>query len=60
MGYMLEEDGLKSQDCAALLDLLDTGHCYLKLSGAYRIARNRGYEFVEPVAKAIVPFQPTQ
>jgi 2-pyrone-4,6-dicarboxylate lactonase len=58
MGYMLEEDGLKSQDFAALLNLLDTGHCYLKLSGAYRIARNRGYEFVEPVAKAIVARAP--
>jgi 2-pyrone-4,6-dicarboxylate lactonase len=54
MGYMLEEDGLQSKDFAALLDLLDSGHCYLKLSGAYRIAKNRGYEFVEPVAKAIV------
>ena len=58
MGYMLEEDGLKSQDFAALLDLLDGGHCYLKLSGAYRIARKRGYEFVEPVAKAIVERAP--
>ena len=58
MGYMLEEDGLKSQDFAALLNLLDTGHCYLKLSGAYRIAKNRGYDFVEPVAKAIVDRAP--
>jgi 2-pyrone-4,6-dicarboxylate lactonase len=58
MGYMLEEDGLKSHDFAALLNLLDTGHCYLKLSGAYRIAKNRGYEFVEPVAKAIVDRAP--
>jgi 2-pyrone-4,6-dicarboxylate lactonase len=58
MGYMLEEDGLKSQDFAALLNLLDTGHCYLKLSGAYRIAKTRGYDFVEPVAKAIVDRAP--
>jgi 2-pyrone-4,6-dicarboxylate lactonase len=54
MGYMLEEDGLRSADFSALLDLLGCGHCYLKLSGAYRIAKHRGYEFVEPVAKAIV------
>jgi 2-pyrone-4,6-dicarboxylate lactonase len=54
MGYMLEEDGLRSGDFAALLDLLGCGRCYLKLSGAYRIAKHRGYEFVEPVAKAIV------
>jgi 2-pyrone-4,6-dicarboxylate lactonase len=58
MGYMLEEDGLKSQDFAALLDLLDGGHCYLKLSGAYRIAKLRGYDYVEPVAKAIVERAP--
>jgi 2-pyrone-4,6-dicarboxylate lactonase len=54
MGYMLEEDGLRSEDFSALLDLLGCGHCYLKLSGAYRIAKHKGYEFVEPVAKAIV------
>jgi 2-pyrone-4,6-dicarboxylate lactonase len=58
MGYMLEEDGLKSDDFTALLNLLDGGHAYLKLSGAYRIARKRGYEFVEPVAKAIVERAP--
>jgi 2-pyrone-4,6-dicarboxylate lactonase len=58
MGYMLEEDGLLSGDFSALLDLLGCGHCYLKLSGAYRIAKHRGYEFVEPVAKAIVDRAP--
>jgi predicted TIM-barrel fold metal-dependent hydrolase len=58
MGYMLEEDGLLSEDFSALLDLLGCGHCYLKLSGAYRIAKHRGYEFVEPVAKAIVDRAP--
>jgi 2-pyrone-4,6-dicarboxylate lactonase len=58
MGYMLEEDGLKSEDFSALLDLLGCGHGYLKLSGAYRIAKHRGYDFVEPVAKAIVERAP--
>jgi len=58
MGYMLEEDGLGSEDFSALLDLLGCGRCYLKLSGAYRIAKHRGYEFVEPVAKAIVDRAP--
>jgi 2-pyrone-4,6-dicarboxylate lactonase len=58
MGYMLEEDGLRSEDFSALLVLLGCGHCYLKLSGAYRIAKRRGYEFVEPVAKAIVERAP--
>jgi 2-pyrone-4,6-dicarboxylate lactonase len=58
MGYMLAEDGLLSGDFSALLDLLGCGRCYLKLSGAYRIAKHRGYEFVEPVAKAIVERAP--
>ena len=58
MGYMLEEDGLRSEDFSALLDLLQGGHCYLKLSGAYRIAKLRGYEYVEPVARAIVERAP--
>ena len=58
MGYMLEEDGLRSEDFSALLDLLESGHCYLKLSGAYRIAKQRGYEIVEPIAKAIVDRAP--
>jgi 2-pyrone-4,6-dicarboxylate lactonase len=58
MGYMLEEDGLRSEDFSALLDLLGSGHCYLKLSGAYRIAKHRGYDIVEPVAKAIVERAP--
>jgi 2-pyrone-4,6-dicarboxylate lactonase len=58
MGYMLEEDGLKSDDFAQLLKLLDGDHAYLKLSGAYRIAKKRGYDFVEPLAKAIVARAP--
>src|ERR1700744_1951414 len=41
MGYMLEEEGLRSADFSALLDLLGAGRCYLKLSGAYRIAKQR-------------------
>jgi len=58
MGYMLEEDGLRQADFSALLDLLGGGRCYLKLSGAYRIAKHRGYELVEPVAAAIVERAP--
>jgi 2-pyrone-4,6-dicarboxylate lactonase len=58
MGYMLEEDGLRSKDFSALLDLLAGGRCFLKLSGAYRIAKLRGYEYVEPVANAIVERAP--
>jgi 2-pyrone-4,6-dicarboxylate lactonase len=58
MGYMREEEGLKSNDFAELLTLLDGNHAYLKLSGAYRIARNRDYEVIGPIAKAIVERAP--
>ena len=54
MGYMLEEDGLTQADFGKLLALARGGHCWLKLSGPYRIAKGKGYEAVEHVAKAIV------
>jgi 2-pyrone-4,6-dicarboxylate lactonase len=54
MGYMLEEDGLTPADFERLLGLLKDGHCWLKLSAPYRIARHRGYEAVAPMAEAII------
>lgn len=58
MGYMLEEDGLTQDDFARLLDLLCDGHCWLKLSAPYRIAKHRGYEAVAPMAKGIIAAAP--
>ena len=58
MGYMLEEDGLTEADFARLLDLTRTGQAYLKLSGPYRIAKKRGYDAVEGLAKMIVDAAP--
>jgi predicted TIM-barrel fold metal-dependent hydrolase len=58
MGYMLEEDGLKASDFAALLHLARAGRCWLKLSGPYRIAKARGYGAVEHIAKQIVEAAP--
>ncbi|WP_217429696.1 amidohydrolase family protein [Sphingomonas bacterium] len=58
MGYMLAEDGLTEADFARLLDLTQTGRAYLKLSGPYRIARQRGYAAVEGLAKMIVAAAP--
>jgi predicted TIM-barrel fold metal-dependent hydrolase len=60
MGYMLEEDGLKPADFAALLELTRSGRCWLKLSGPYRIARERGYSAVEALARQIVTAAPTR
>jgi 2-pyrone-4,6-dicarboxylate lactonase len=58
MGYMLAEDGLTEADFKRLLDLMTDGHCYLKLSGPYRIAKEKGYAAVADVAKAIVAQEP--
>ena len=58
MGYMLEADGLTEADFARLLGLMRDGRCWLKLSAPYRLAKTRGYEAVEEVAKAIVRAAP--
>jgi 2-pyrone-4,6-dicarboxylate lactonase len=55
---MLEEDGLKPSDFAALLELTRSGRAWLKLSGPYRIAKNKGYEAVEHIARQIVDAAP--
>lgn len=58
MGYMLEEDGLTDADFSRLLDLMKAGRCHIKLSAPYRLAKKRGYEAVEEVAKALVRAAP--
>nr|WKF55798.1 4-sulfomuconolactone hydrolase [Paraburkholderia busanensis] len=58
MGYMLEEDGLTPADFERLLSLMKDGQCWLKLSAPYRIAKQRGYEAVAPMARAIVEAAP--
>jgi len=58
MGYMLEEDGLTAGDFARLLDLMRTGRAWLKLSGPYRIAKQRGYEAVAHLARQIAATRP--
>jgi predicted TIM-barrel fold metal-dependent hydrolase len=58
MGYMLEEDGLTEGDFARLLDVMKTGRAWLKLSGPYRIAKQRGYEAVAHLAQQIAATRP--
>ena len=58
MGYMLAEDGLTEADFARLLGLMAGGRCWIKLSGPYRIAKDRSYGAVERVARAIVEAGP--
>lgn len=58
MGYMLEEDGLTEADFERLLALLKGGRCWLKASAPYRLAKKRGMDAVDEIAKAIVRAAP--
>lgn len=58
MGYMLEEDGLTEADFDRLLALMKQGRCWIKLSAPYRLAKKRGMEAVNEIAKAIVAAAP--
>jgi 2-pyrone-4,6-dicarboxylate lactonase len=54
MGYMLEADGLTDHDFDRLLGVLRQGNCWIKLSGAYRIAKSKPLSSVEPLGRALV------
>lgn len=58
MGYMLEQDGTTDADAERLLDLLRFGSCWIKLSGPYRIAKQRPLSAVAPLARALVAARP--
>lgn len=54
MGYMKKSDGLGDADFARLLELLSIGQCWIKLSGAYRVAGTDLLSTVEPIGRALV------
>jgi predicted TIM-barrel fold metal-dependent hydrolase len=58
MGYMLESDGLGRVDFDRLVESVRRGRGWIKLSGAYRIARDRQYGRLAPYARAIVDALP--
>ncbi|MFF1451161.1 amidohydrolase family protein [Streptomyces sp. NPDC058274] len=58
MGYMKESDGLTQADFDRLVRVLDGGSCYIKLSGPYRIAKDRPLSTVEPLGRALVAARP--
>jgi len=58
MGYMLESDGLTPADFEALLRVVRQGKCWMKLSGANRIAKTAPLASVAPIAKAFVAARP--
>ncbi len=59
MGYMKEEDGLTPTDADRLLDVLrDNGNCWIKLSGPYRIAKDKPLSSVHELGRALVVTRP--
>lgn len=60
MGHMSTDKGIDHPGFQALLKLLDTGRCWVKLSGAYRftVQEETPYSDVMPVAKALVDAAP--
>ena len=54
MGYMLESEGLTAADFERLLGILEIGRCWIKLSGPYRIAKDKPLSYVEPLGRALV------
>jgi predicted TIM-barrel fold metal-dependent hydrolase len=58
MGYMLESDGLTAADFQALLQVFQQGKCWMKLSGANRVAKTAPLAAVAPVAKAFIATRP--
>ncbi|MDX6351211.1 MAG: 2-pyrone-4,6-dicarboxylate lactonase [Streptomyces sp.] len=58
MGYMKEEDGLTQGDFESLLDVLRQGNCWIKLSGPYRIAKDKPLSSVAPLGRALVAARP--
>jgi len=58
MGYMKESDGLTQADFDRLVRVLDGGSCYVKLSGPYRIAKDKPLSSVAPIGRALVAARP--
>jgi 2-pyrone-4,6-dicarboxylate lactonase len=58
MGYMTENEGATEADFERLLDVLRLGRCYVKLSGAYRVAGGKPLSAVEPLGRALVQTRP--
>jgi predicted TIM-barrel fold metal-dependent hydrolase len=58
MGYMREADGLTSEDFDALLAVFKQGKCWIKLSGANRVAGTSPLSTVAPMARAFIATRP--
>jgi 2-pyrone-4,6-dicarboxylate lactonase len=56
LGYMKTDNGIEHPGFQAFLDLLRDGHCWVKVSGSYRITtlETTPYRDVTPVAHALI------
>jgi 2-pyrone-4,6-dicarboxylate lactonase len=55
MGYMKEEEGLTPDDAARMLEMFnDNDNCWIKLSGPYRIAKDRPLATVAELGRELV------
>lgn len=60
MGYMLESDGLTTQDFDRLVSVVAQGSGWLKLSGPYRLAKDGNFDRLKPLAEALVAAAPSR
>lgn len=60
MGMFLARDGVNQPGFQQLLDLLrrGEGHCWVKLTGIYRISVGAGFADVEPMVQALIAAAP--
>lgn len=54
MGYMKESDGLTPADADRLIEVLKYGNCWIKLSGPYRIAKEKPLSSVQQLGQRLV------
>lgn len=58
MGYMLESDGLTRADFDRLVDAMQRGRGWMKLSAPYRVAKDLNYAKLQPLAETIISALP--
>jgi predicted TIM-barrel fold metal-dependent hydrolase len=58
MGYMKASEGLTAEDFARLVEVLDGGYAYIKLSGPYRVAPGAPLSSTAPIGRALVSARP--
>ena len=58
LGYMKRSDGFGDEGIQLILDALAAGNCWIKLSGAYRVAADEPMSTVTPLVRALVDARP--